>query len=209
MGRNSNRGPFSINTDSHDKKMSSLSVTYRALSINFLILLLLWAAGCGYHFRETRKPIGIQIESLAIPLIKSTSSSAGLEADFTRIVREEFASHTQIPLVSEHEAAAVLIGRVYDITTEPLSYALEQHSVQGRVTTYETTRTRRLKIKLHAKLSEKATGKVIWESKDMEDRTTFSVGTDPLINRHNERKALEELARRLAKRIYLKTVERF
>ena len=33
--------------------------------------------------------------------------------------------------------------------------------------------------------------------------------TDPLENRYNQRVALEEIARRLAKRVFLKTMERF
>ena len=38
---------------------------------------------------------------------------------------------------------------------------------------------------------------------------TFAVGTDPLANRYNERNAVRQIARRLAERIYLKTMERF
>ena len=84
---------------------------YKALLLSLTILsLVLLASGCGYHFRPTGNPVGLQIESLAIPLMESTSSSLGFEGDFTRFIREEFASHAKFPLVSREEASTVLIG---------------------------------------------------------------------------------------------------
>jgi hypothetical protein len=112
-------------------------------------------------------------------------------------------------LVPRDEAAMVLLGKVSEIKTEPLSYELSQIEVKNQDTTYEETKSRRLKIKLDAKLVERATGKVIWEDKGMEEKAAFSVGTDPLNNRYNQRIALQEIAQRLANRIYLKTMERF
>ena len=174
-----------------------------------LCLFLLTALGCGYHFRMTGEPIGIKIESLAIPLIESSSSSLGFEGDFTKIIRNEFISHAKVPIVPKDEAAAVLIGKVYEIETEPYTYNLFQTTVQGQVTTHEVTSARWLKIRLDARLVDRATGKAIWEDKGMEEKATFSVGTDPLAERYNKRKAVRAIAQSLAERIYLKTMERF
>jgi outer membrane lipopolysaccharide assembly protein LptE/RlpB len=183
---------------------------YNAFSpILAVLLFLLFAAGCGYHFRPTGKPVGLQIESLAIPLMESTSSSLGFEGDFTRIIREEFASHAKFPLVSREKASTVLIGKVYDIKTDPYTYNLTETTVRGEKTYYSTTNARWLKIRLDVKLLDRNTGKVIWHDKKMEEKTTFAVGTDPLTNRYNEKRAVREIARTLAERIYLKTMERF
>jgi len=111
--------------------------------------------------------------------------------------------------VPRDEAAAVLTGKVYEIRTEPLSYNIIRSTVQGEVITYEVTNSRRLRIKLDARLVDRKTGKVIWADKVMEDKATFEVSEDPMSTRFNQRKALREMARRLAKRIYLKTFERF
>jgi hypothetical protein len=185
-------------------------VRFKALLISLPVLLSLsMFMGCGYHFRATGQPIGIRISSLAIPLVTSTSSSLGFEGDLTRIIREEFISHSKIPLVPEREAAAVLVGSVYEIKTEPLSFSLDQKTVDGQVTTHEVTDTRWLKIKLDARLLDKITGQAIWENRSMEEKAVFSVTTDPLANRYNKRKALQEIAESLAKRIYAKTMERF
>ena len=62
-----------------------------------LLLLTLLLAGCGYSLRADGEPVGIQLESLAIPLFSSTSSEIGFEADFTKVIRQEFISHARVP----------------------------------------------------------------------------------------------------------------
>jgi hypothetical protein len=180
----------------------------------FFMVLPIWLSiaavlGCDYHFRPTGQPLGIEIQSLAIPLMESTSSSLGFEGDFTKIIREEFVSHAKVPLVPKNKAQMVLIGKVYEIKTEPLTYSLDQTTVQNRVVTHEVTSSRWLKIKMNAKLIENNSGQIIWEDNGMEEKAVFSVGTDPLANRYNQRKAVQEIAQNFAKRIYSKTMERF
>jgi len=164
---------------------------------------------CGYRLRSFGEPGGLPIQSLAIPLMTTRASTLGFEGDLTRIVREEFISRSAVPLVSKEEATAVLIGHIYEIKTEPLSYRLDQTVVQGQITTFEATSARRIRIKMEARLVERDTGRVIWREGAMEEKSTFQVGTDPLMNRYHQRKALEDMADRLAKRLYMKTLERF
>ena len=187
----------------------------RCYKLKFALLSLLtywfmWSlVGCGYHFRASGEPIGVKIQSLAIPLISSTSSSLGFEGDFTAIIREEFVSRSKLPLLPKEEASTVLMGRISEIKTEPVGYTTLETTVQGEKTRYEVTDRRRLRIKLDAKLVERTGGKPIWQAKAMEERATFNVTADPLTNRFNQREAVREIARRFAKRIYLKTLERF
>ncbi len=179
----------------------------------FILLTLAMGSGCGYQFRSVGEPIGMEISSLAIPLMESSSSSLGFEGDFTKIIRDEFISHSKVPLVPRDEAAMVLIGKVHDIKTSPVSYKVIQKTVQGNpvdhTVDHEVTRTRRLKIRLDARLVDRTTGKVIWRDKSMEEKATFSVATDPLTNRYNQKKAMQKIAQRFAERLYLKTMERF
>ena len=97
----------------------------------------------------------------------------------------------------------VLLGKVHTIKTDPLGYSLAVSN------NYPVTSSRYLIMRLEAKLVDRRTGKTIWTENKLEEKTSFQVGNDPLVNRYNERQALEENARRLAKRIYLKTMERF
>lgn len=176
--------------------------------ISVLVLLCI-CMSCGYSFRATGEPMGIRLDSLAIPMIESTSSDIGFEASFTKIVRDKFITQGKVPLVSEEQAQAVLSGRVYDIRTVPLSYRVEQQTVGGVVTNYEQTTRRRLILKLDVRLTDTNTGKVIWHEKAMEEMAIFEVSEDPLVTQYNQRVALEFIARELAARIFLKTMERF
>lgn len=173
------------------------------------ISLLCTGGGCGYQFRADGRPVGIEIQSLAIPMVTSTSSDLAFEPDFTRVIREEFISYGKISIVSQEKAQAVLTGHVYDIAIEPLAYRITQPSVGGRVVTHEVTKASRLRMKLDMKLIDRTTGRVIWHEKAMEEKASFNVGDDPLASRYNQRQALERISRQLAKRIFLKTMERF
>lgn len=178
-------------------------------SIAVMIAFGCLVAGCGYHMRADGAPVGIDIGSLAIPLVESTSSTMGFEADFTRVLRQEFISHAQVSLVPEARAQTVLYGTISEITTSALSYDTQEVSIKGESRTFSVTSSRRLKIKLDMRLVERATGKIIWRDRNMEERARFSLGDDPLETRFNQQKALEIMALDLAKRIYLKTMERF
>lgn len=167
-----------------------------------LLLLFLCSAGCGYNLQATGKPKGITIPSLAIPLMKSPSSSLGFEGDFTRMIRQAFVSHSQIPLTTKEKAAMVLVGTVTDIRTEPLSYRISDEN-------FEVTTSRWLKIRLSCKLVERATGKIIWDDPNMEQKAAFTVTSDPLQTSYNRQKAAEKIARLLSEIIYLRTMERF
>jgi len=105
-------------------------------------------------------------------------------------------------LVSKEKAAVVLIGKVTNIKTEPLSYRVTDN-------TFDVTSSRWLKIKLQAKLVNTATGKIIWNAPHMEEKASFSVDSDPLKTQYNQRRATKKIAQLLAERIYLKTMERF
>jgi len=177
-----------------------------ALASCFFLLVL---HGCGYHFRADGNPVGIEMGSLAIPLMESTSSDLGFENDFTRIIRDEFIRYTKVPLVSSDKADMVLIGKITEIKTDPLTYDTTKTNVQGENTYYSVTDSRRLRIRLDVKMQERDTGRIIWAEAGMEEKARYDVTEDPLTNRYNQRQALKEIAGRLVDRIYLKTMERF
>ena len=182
--------------------MKSVFQRRDAVLIPILLFCLILAAGCGYTLQATGKPMQLTITSMAIPLMESPSSDIGFEGDFTKMIRREFVSHSQIPLVSKEKAAAVLIGKVTNIKTEPLSYRVTDE-------TFDVTSSRWLKIRLEAKLVDTHTGKVIWNDPNMEEKASFAVDSDPLKTRYNQRRATKKIAQLLAERIYLKTMERF
>lgn len=176
-----------------------------------LVLMLLTAlsSGCGYSFRADGRPSGINIASLAIPLIESTSSERGFEAEFTSVLRNEFISHGRVPIKDTDEAEMTLKGTVIEISTQPLTYNSVQQQFSGRVLTHETTSSRRLVLKLNIRLVENNTGKTVWHENSMTEEESFVVTADPLINRHNREAAVKKIAKLLSERVYQKTMERF
>jgi outer membrane lipopolysaccharide assembly protein LptE/RlpB len=120
-----------------------------------VILSLLLLFGCGYHFRADGEPMGGDIPSLAIPLMESTSSTLGFESDFTKIIRDEFISHSNVPLVPQDEAALILEGKIKEIRTESPTYDITQNNVRGEDTYYAVTNSRRLWIILDARQRNK------------------------------------------------------
>ena len=183
----------------------------RGLTVAFLSLFLLCGlgSGCGYHFREAGKPTGIALDSIAIPLFSSTSTFLGYEAEFTRILRREFITHSRIKITRRGQAQAVLSGSIYSIATEPLTYTVQRQTIHGYSSTDEVTSSRTMTVRVGATLSDRATGAVIWQDSNLSGEAGFSVSADPLVNRYNQRQAFISIAQDIAARIYSQTMERF
>jgi outer membrane lipopolysaccharide assembly protein LptE/RlpB len=183
----------------------------RSLTATFLYVFILCSlgSGCGYHFRVVGKPTGITLDSIAIPLFSSTSTFLGYEGEFTRILRDEFITHSRVKIMREGQAQAVLSGSIYSITTEPLTYTVQRQTIHGYSSTDEVTSSRTMTIRVRAALTDRATGAIIWQDSNLTGEADFSVSADPLVDRYNQRQAFISIARDIATRIYFQTMERF
>ena len=103
----------------------------------------------------------------------------------------------------------VLIGKIQEIRADPLTYKSQDVTVGGNTSTFEVTKSRKLRVRLDVQLLDRRQGKIIWREAAMEEQASYAVSGDPLETRYTEQKALEQIASRLAKRIYLRTMERF
>jgi len=185
-----------------------MNLTRPVFSLVFIVAIFSFY-GCGYNFRADGAPVGIEIESIAIPMVESSSSEKGVEADFTTVLRNEFISHAQVPLKNRDQAGMVIQVEIYEISTQPLTYDSNRTSVSGREFTHETTSSRRLILRLNASLIDSSTGKVVWNDSSMTEEAMFAVSADPLVTRNNQKKALLKIAGLLSERIYNRTMERF
>lgn len=181
----------------------------RLIFVLIIFQALLLYSGCGYQFRADGEPVGIEIRSIAIPMVESSSSEKGFEADFTTVLRNEFISHARVPIKNKDRADMILQVNIYEITTQPLTYDSTRTPVPGGVVTHETTSSRRLILRLNASLIESASGKAIWSDSSMTEEARFAVTADPLVNRKNQKDALLKIAGLLSQRIYNLTMERF
>ena len=167
------------------------------------------AFGCGYHFRPVESPLNVHLDSIAIPPFSSSSSYAGIEDDFTTVVRQEFIRRSRVRLEEAKSAQAVLRGRLYSVTTEPLAYTITQQTIHGFLSTDTVTSSRILRVRLEITLTDTATEEIIWQDGNLTATASFQVSSDPLTTQHNQRLALISIARDLATQIYSRTIERF
>jgi len=74
----------------------------------------------------------------------------------------------------------VLIGKIREIRADPLTYRSQDFTVGGYTSTYEVTKSRKLRVKLEVQLVDRRSGKIIWREAGMEDQASYSVSGDPL-----------------------------
>ena len=173
------------------------------------VLIVLLLASCGYRLRQSGNPVGLEIRSIAVPLIKSPASTLGFEGEFTKILREEFISHSSLEVLPGDRADAVLVASVRRIATRAVGYAITQNTIQGGTANYEVTNRRRIRLNVDARLVSRKSGEIIWQEKGVREETDFVVSDDPLETRYNRQLAIRTMARDAAKRFFAKTMERF
>ena len=120
------------------------------------------------------------------------------------MIRQEFISHSGLRIVPEDQADAVLVAEIVELKKEPIGYTV-------RDGTYEVTNSRWLRVKMRARLIDRRTGRVIWQT-TLRERAAYSVEAerpDPLATRYHRNEALHIIGKHLAERIYLRTMERF
>ncbi|NLD38470.1 MAG: hypothetical protein GX654_16545 [Desulfatiglans sp.] len=181
----------------------------RAVCASLALISLLCIASCGYRFRAEGEPVGIELTSIAIPMIESTSSERGFEADFTEVLRNEFISRGRVSIKGMDNAQMVLKVQVYDVMTRPLAYDSTRAEISGHKIIHETTGRRRLTLSLNASLVNRSTGETVWSDPFITEEAGYDITSDPLINRKSERDALLKIARLVSGRIFNLTMERF
>jgi hypothetical protein len=160
----------------------------------FILILCFFLFSCGYHFRPAGGSIGVSLDSIAIPVFSSPSSFMGLEGEFTRIVREEFITHSRVRIVKRDEAQGVLCCRIHSVKTIPLTYSVLKQTIHGYTSTDKVTKSRTLRVRLNVKLTDTKTGKIIWQDSTLTEEANFQVSTDPLSTLHNQRQAFISIA---------------
>jgi outer membrane lipopolysaccharide assembly protein LptE/RlpB len=185
------------------------SVVQGLTSVIVILIFCSLAPGCGYHFRPAGSPLNVDLESIAIPPFSGTSSHEGTEDEITKVVRQKFMSQSRVRIHDEAAAQAVLKGRLYSITTEPLAYTVTQQTIDGFLSTDEVTESRILRVRLEVTVTDMATRKIIWEDSNLTEKAIFQVSSDPLTTQYNQRMALRSIAQELATRIFSRTMERF
>ncbi|MBN1904218.1 MAG: hypothetical protein JW927_03890 [Deltaproteobacteria bacterium] len=181
----------------------------RAVCTFLALISVLCLAACGYRFRAEGEPVGIELKSIAIPMIESTASEKGFEADFTTVLRNEFISRGRLPIKGMDNAQMILKVQIYEVMAQPLAYDSTKREISGHEIMHETTGKRRMTLRLNASLVNRLTGETVWSDLSITEEAGFDITSDPLMNRKSERDALLKIARLVSGRIFNRTMERF
>ncbi len=164
----------------------------------FCVLPLIVFIGCGYGFTGSVNSLPQDIKSIAIPVFRNNTSEFGIETIFTNTVIDEFLHSNLLPIKSEDQADAVLLGTIQSIYISSLSYGRRDLATERRAT-----------VRLDIILKKKEDGKVLWQVKNLSDYQEFTVGSDIVRQDEYMKEAIRQIAIRTAQKIHYRTFENF
>ena len=174
--------------------VQTLSVLSPQPSVLLLVLALL--AGCGYQFRvegagptiggSTAAAPAVPPPRLVVRTLENKSFEPNLETRYTNYLRHEFSSGSGAQIVSESEAAdLVLTGQILSVSVPTLSFS--------QTTTLES----RTEVVVMVKVEETRTKRLVW-TQMAKGSSEFYVTPDLQFNRVLQNRALEQAGRFVA-----------
>lgn len=184
--------------------------------------LLVLAVGCGYRLSGTGTNVPDTARTIAIVLFKNSSREKGLEVDLQRAIEQEFRRRGELAVVPEGDADLVLSGSIRRFWSVPVAFSATLEAVEFQSN-----------LLVSLKLTERATGRVLYENRALQESTDFGALTgtvvtasprfqeDPInardlatftnvqIGESRRRTALQDLVEKAARDVYLYSVEAF
>ena len=162
------------------------------------LVVLVAAAGCGYHFEGMGLTAPKGVRTIAITVLDNRTSESGIETVFTSDLAYEFTRSKILRVVGTDTADAVLGGSISSLTVNTISRTSSYQSDERRVT-----------ITLDLAL-ERADGTIIWSDRSLSDKEAFKVDpSNKLATEKNRRAAIEVISERLAEKIHNRILQSF
>ena len=160
-------------------------------------LFLVFFFGCGYHFVGKGRLPG-EIGSIAIAPLENQTDEPHLGKIMEEALRAELIRRRGVKVVEEGSAEAILKGKITSLHFASLAYDEE-----GRAREY------RASISLDLQLIRREGQEVLWEIRRLIGREEFRVRGDIALDEGRKEEALREIARDLAREVYLRMIEGF
>jgi hypothetical protein len=185
-----------------DRPWTNRSLTVAALfvAVVFVAVMCLGFAGCGYHVAGRGDLMPKTIHTIAIPAFANVTARYDiprlLPADLTR----EFISRTRYRIVADpNQADAVLTGSVASFSP----YPTVSDPITGRATGVQVV------VTLNLTLTERATGKVLFNRAGAEFRERYEISIDPKNYFDESGPAMQRLSRDVARDVVSAILENF
>jgi outer membrane lipopolysaccharide assembly protein LptE/RlpB len=163
-------------------------------------LLCVLISACGYHVAGRGNALPQEWNVMAIPALKNRTSTYRLEQRLTAAVVREMISRTKYHVVPQpKDADAVLEGEVTSLQTTPLLF----DQTTGRATLMLLT------ITLNLKLTDRASGQVVYQNPRFLFRNEYEITTNVPSFFQEENPALDRMSRDFARTLVSAVLEKF
>ena len=165
-----------------------------------VLLAVAVVAGCGYHAANSvgNGPLAGG-RSVAIPVFLNKSYRPSLELSLTESAVREFALRSGGRVAAVDDADLILNATIVSYTVNPVAY-----SGQDQIREY------RLDIVIEASLQDRASRRVVWAGKLTEGQDyPADSDTNVALQLNRERAAVQEIGRKIARRLYLEIDQSF
>ncbi len=163
-----------------------------------IIIFLLVVTGCGYRFGGEGFGPSPGIRSIAIPTFINETYEAGIETTVTNALLRELIKDRRVKVVGEDEADAIMEGTVTSFAISSVAY-----DPSGVVSEYRTW------VALDVFLKRNGKGEVLWSKKGLRESDVYRVSSDVLLTEAEKERAIQKIARELARRIRRRLFEGF
>lgn len=162
----------------------------------FVLLFAAISSGCGYRLAARKGDVG-DGQTFAVPTFVNNTTTFRIEQRMSEAVRKELARGTHYRITSSDNGDVVLRGEVLEYSTSPTVF-----NESGRATQYA------LVLNLKVRVTESATGKVLFENSSMPFRETFQLSQNAGDFVPEDPAAVERLASRFASAVVSSLVHR-
>jgi outer membrane lipopolysaccharide assembly protein LptE/RlpB len=163
-------------------------------------VIALVTAGCGYHVGGHTGLLPKTVKTIAIPAFANTTTRNKLPVMLTGDLTREFNTRTRFRIVADpNQADAVLNGAIVNLSNYPTIF----DPASGRATGVQVV------VNVQIKLTERATGKVLFYRPRLEFRERYEITTDPQAYFDESDTALSRLSQDVARSILTAILEDF
>lgn len=165
-----------------------------------LALAALSLSACGYHVGGRADLIPSSVRTICIPAFSNATPRYKLTETFPNAIAQEFIARTRYRIVSDpNQADAILRGAVLNYNA--YTTLLDQRT--GRAAGIQ------LSVFLDFTLTERATGKVLFERRSTEFKGRYEISTDQAQYLDESNVALNRLAGEVARQVVSSILEAF
>ena len=171
----------------------------KKLLIYGIVCVLFFTCSCGYKF-SNKGHLPENVTKVFVEIFENKSFETGAEIFFTSALINELIKNTNIEIVKQKNAKAVIKGTIRSITIDALSRESDDSVIE-----------RDISAVVDIKIIKKSK-KVIWSIQELSDHEKYIVSDKNLIAKANDRKVINEamekqIIRKIAKRISEKVVK--